>query len=41
VDLPSELEDTLGRGGLSGIYVSKDADVAILTEVSHCTVSIS
>ena len=35
VDFTGKLEDTLGRGGFTGINMGKNADIPILFQVSH------
>src|SRR5690606_38991432 len=42
VDLPGQLEDALGRGGLAGVDVREDAVIAVPCEVSHgCSLDVS
>ena len=35
VDLAGEFQNTLGRGGFTGIYMGKNADIPIFVQVSH------
>jgi hypothetical protein len=35
VDLAGEFQNTLGRGGFTGIYMGKNADIPIFVQLSH------
>ena len=41
VDLPGQLEDALGRRGLSGVYVRENPDVSLHGEVVHSCLSVA
>jgi len=35
VDFAGELQDSFGSGGFAGVYVGKDTDIAVFSQIFH------